>query len=127
MEALFTAENLVALATLTVLEIVLGIDNVIFVSILANKLPSSQRASARQLGIGLAVVSRILLLLMINWVVGLTQPLFAILEHGFSGRDLILLVGGLFLIGKSTLKFMTNSKLQSTVLPRLRPPLPWSR
>ena len=111
MEALFTAENLVALATLTALEIVLGIDNVIFISILANKLPTRQRASARQLGIGLAVVSRVVLLLMINWVVGLTQPLFAILGHGFSGRDLILLVGGLFLIGKSTLEI--HDKLEA--------------
>jgi len=111
MEALFSAENLVALATLTALEIVLGIDNVIFISILANKLPVQQRASARKMGIGLAVVSRVVLLLMINWVVGLTQPLFSLLGHGFSGRDLILLVGGLFLIGKST--FEIHDKLEA--------------
>ncbi len=99
---LFTAENLAALATLTVLEIVLGIDNIIFISILAAKLPKDQQDLARRLGIGLAVLSRILLLLAINWVIGLTRPLFTLVGHGFSGRDLILLGGGLFLIGKST-------------------------
>jgi predicted tellurium resistance membrane protein TerC len=99
---LFTAENLVALLTLAVLEIVLGIDNVIFIAILANKLPVEQQDRARQLGIGLAVGSRILLLLGISWVVGLTEPLFTLLNNGISGRDLILLAGGLFLIAKST-------------------------
>lgn len=108
---LLTAENLAALATLTVLEIVLGIDNVIFISILAGKLPREQQALARRLGIGLAVGSRILLLLMISWVIGLTRPLFSVLEHGFSGRDLILLAGGLFLIAKST--FEIHEKLES--------------
>jgi predicted tellurium resistance membrane protein TerC len=102
LESLLTAENLVALATLTGLEIVLGIDNIIFISILSAKLPLRQQAQGRRLGIGLAVGSRILLLLMITWIMELTQPLFALLGHSVSGRDLILLVGGLFLIGKST-------------------------
>jgi predicted tellurium resistance membrane protein TerC len=84
------------------LEIVLGIDNVIFIAILSSKLPKHQQARARTTGIGLAVISRILLLLSIAWIMQLTQPLFTILGHTVSGRDLILLVGGLFLIGKST-------------------------
>lgn len=88
--------------TLTVLEIVLGIDNVIFISILAGKLPVHQQAKARQLGLSLALVMRILLLLTISWIVGLTRPLFHILEHPVAGRDLILGLGGLFLIWKAT-------------------------
>lgn len=95
-------ENIVALLTLTALEIVLGIDNVIFIAILAAKLPVDQQATARRLGIGLAVGTRILLLLSISWIMRLTEPLFTIFGNGLSGRDLILLVGGLFLIGKST-------------------------
>ncbi len=102
LEGLFTAENIAALATLTLLEIVLGIDNVIFISILANKLPRSQRALGRRLGIGFAVASRLVLLFFINWIIGLTAPLFTLLGKGLSGRDLILLGGGLFLIAKST-------------------------
>jgi predicted tellurium resistance membrane protein TerC len=92
----------IALLTLTVLEIVLGIDNIIFISILANKLPAEQRDTARRVGILAAMGMRILLLLGISWVVTLTQPLFEIAGHEFSGRDLILLGGGLFLIGKAT-------------------------
>jgi predicted tellurium resistance membrane protein TerC len=99
---LFTTENLVAFLTLAALEIVLGIDNVIFIAILASKLPDHQQDRARQLGIGLAVGSRVLLLLGISWVVGLTEPLFSLFSNDISGRDLILLAGGLFLIGKST-------------------------
>jgi predicted tellurium resistance membrane protein TerC len=95
-------ESLVALLTLTVLEVVLGIDNVIFIAILAAKLPVGQQAKARRLGIGMAVVTRILLLLSITWIMRLTQPLLAPFGHEISGRDLILLAGGLFLIGKST-------------------------
>jgi predicted tellurium resistance membrane protein TerC len=95
-------ENVVALITLAALEIVLGIDNVIFIAILAAKLPKEQQARARQLGIGMAVATRILLLLSISWVIGLTDPLINILGNDISGRDLILLAGGLFLIGKST-------------------------
>ncbi|MFZ0547895.1 MAG: TerC family protein, partial [Candidatus Promineifilaceae bacterium] len=96
------AENLVALLTLTVLEIVLGIDNVIFIAILSSKLPADQQDRGRQLGIGLAVISRILLLLAINVVISLNEPFVTVFNHGISGHDLILLVGGLFLIGKST-------------------------
>lgn len=95
-------ENIVALVTLAVLEIVLGIDNVIFIAILAAKLPKEQQARARQLGIGLAVVTRIILLFSITWVMGLTEPIFTLFSHPISGRDIILLAGGLFLIGKST-------------------------
>jgi len=112
---LFSAENLVALLTLLMLEIVLGIDNVIFIAILSGKLPQSQQARARSTGIGLAVLTRILLLLSITWIMRLTEPLFALGGHGISGRDLILLVGGLFLIGKST--FEIHEKLESTEHP----------
>ncbi|MCI0393459.1 MAG: TerC family protein [Chloroflexi bacterium] len=102
MEDLFTVQNLVALLTLTALEIVLGIDNVIFIAILSGKLPADERDKARRLGIGLAVGSRIALLLAINWISRLTDPLFFLSSNDISGRDLILLGGGLFLIGKST-------------------------
>ncbi|MEZ4511824.1 MAG: TerC family protein [Chloroflexota bacterium] len=102
MSDLFTAQSLVALLTLTALEIVLGIDNVIFIAILSGKLPKEQQPKARQLGIALAVISRILLLLGISIIIGLTEPLFAPFGNELSGRDIILLLGGLFLIGKST-------------------------
>jgi predicted tellurium resistance membrane protein TerC len=102
MMELFTTENLIALLTLTMLEIVLGVDNVIFISILAAKLPQEQQARARQIGLGLALVTRILLLLSISWIASLTTPLFEVFGYGVSGRDLILLGGGLFLIGKAT-------------------------
>jgi predicted tellurium resistance membrane protein TerC len=102
MEGLFTTENLLALLTLTVLEIVLGVDNVIFISILAGKLPPEQQARARQIGLGLALVMRIVLLLSISWIANLTEPLFNVMGFGLSGRDLILLLGGLFLLYKAT-------------------------
>ena len=92
----------IGLLTLTVLEIVLGVDNIIFISILSGKLPKAQQPRARQLGLLGAFVTRVLLLLSIAWLVRLTRPLFTVLGHGFSGRDLILLVGGLFLIAKAT-------------------------
>jgi predicted tellurium resistance membrane protein TerC len=91
-----------ALLTLTLLEVVLGIDNVVFISILASKLPAHQQNKARQVGLSLALIMRILLLLGISWIIGLTKPLFHVFQHPISGRDLILLLGGLFLIGKST-------------------------
>jgi len=94
----------VALLTLTALEIVLGIDNIIFISILAGKLPENQRDRARTLGLLLAMGTRILLLLSLNWISQLTDPIFTVLEHTVSGRDLILLIGGLFLLGKATLE-----------------------
>ncbi|HEX5067971.1 MAG TPA: TerC family protein [Myxococcota bacterium] len=100
--AFFTSENLIALLTLSALEIVLGIDNIVFISILVAKLPKAQQAGARRLGLLLAMGMRIALLLAITWVMGLTRPLFALFEHAFTGRDLILLFGGLFLVAKAT-------------------------
>jgi predicted tellurium resistance membrane protein TerC len=102
MELLTDPQAWISLATLTALEIVLGIDNVIFISILAGKLPKEEQAKARKLGLGLALITRILLLCSLAWMMKLTSPLFSVLGHGFSGRDLILLVGGLFLLAKST-------------------------
>jgi predicted tellurium resistance membrane protein TerC len=102
MDGLFTADNLVGLLTLTVMEIVLGVDNVVFIAILVGKLPAAQRDAARRLGLTLALGIRIGLLLAISWVMGLTAPLFGLLGHAFSGRDLILVGGGLFLIAKAT-------------------------
>ena len=92
----------IALVTLTSLEIVLGIDNIIFISILAGKLPSDQQAKARRVGLSLAMVMRIGLLISLAWIIRLTAPLFTVFEHSISGRDLILLTGGLFLLAKST-------------------------
>lgn len=94
-------EAWVTLATLTVLEIVLGIDNIIFLTILVAKVPKHLQQRTRLFGLALAMVTRILLLLSISWVMRLTKPLFELFEHGFSGRDLILIVGGLFLVYKS--------------------------
>jgi predicted tellurium resistance membrane protein TerC len=91
-----------AFATLTALEIVLGVDNVIFISILAGKLPAEQRSRARRLGLAAALFSRLLLLMTLAWIAKLTTPLFTLFGHGFSGRDLVLFVGGLFLIYKAT-------------------------
>jgi predicted tellurium resistance membrane protein TerC len=104
MDAFFTSSGLVALVTLTFLEIVLGVDNVIFISILASKLPSSQQDLARQIGLIAAMAMRILLLLSIVWIIRLTTPLFYILERPISGRDLILIGGGLFLLAKATIE-----------------------
>ncbi|MBP8172706.1 MAG: TerC family protein [Aeromonadaceae bacterium] len=91
-----------ALATLTLLEIVLGIDNIIFISILVGRLPAAQRQRARILGLAGAMVTRVMLLLSLAWVMRLTNPLFTVLEEAISGRDLILILGGLFLLAKST-------------------------
>jgi len=102
MEALTSPETWISLLTLTVLEIVLGIDNVVFIAILAGKLPEAQREKARRLGLSLALITRILLLLSITWIMGLKRELFSVFGHGFAGRDLILLLGGLFLIAKAT-------------------------
>jgi predicted tellurium resistance membrane protein TerC len=95
-------EAWIALGTLTALEIVLGIDNIVFISILSGKLPAHQQRVARQGGLALALISRILLLFSISWIVTLTTPLFQMFGRGISGKDLILLVGGLFLVGKAT-------------------------
>jgi predicted tellurium resistance membrane protein TerC len=94
-------ETWIAFLTLVALELVLGVDNVIFISILASKLPQEQQMSARRTGIMLAVVTRILLLLSLSWIIGLTEPLFAVAGFEISGRDLVLLAGGLFLLWKS--------------------------
>lgn len=91
----------IALATLTFLEIVLGVDNIIFISILSGKLPSDQQPRARRVGLLAAMIMRVLLLLFLAWIIKLTQPLFAVFGQELSGRDLILIVGGLFLMGKS--------------------------
>jgi predicted tellurium resistance membrane protein TerC len=95
-------EILIALATLTFLEIVLGVDNIIFISILSSKLPANQQQKARRLGLLLAMGTRILLLFSLSWVIRLTAPLFTAIGQEISGRDLILIFGGLFLLGKST-------------------------
>jgi len=102
MDAFFTADGLIALVTLTVLEVVLGIDNVIFISILAGKLPKVEQERARRIGLMAAMVMRILLLMSIAWIIRLTAPLFTVVNRSFSGRDLILVIGGLFLIFKAT-------------------------
>ena len=102
MELLADPNVWIAFATLTVLELVLGIDNVIFISILAGKLPPEQRAKARYIGLGLAFVMRVILLMSLSWVIGLVEPLFTIWGQAISGKDLVLLIGGLFLIAKST-------------------------
>ena len=104
MDWIFLPEAWIALATLTALEIVLGIDNIIFISILVGRLPPDQRQQGRLIGLGLAMVTRILLLLSLVWVMRLTQPLFTLFGEHFSGRDLILIGGGLFLLAKSTLE-----------------------
>ncbi|MSR82917.1 MAG: TerC family protein [Candidatus Latescibacteria bacterium] len=104
MEWLSDPQAWVSLATLTALEIVLGIDNVIFIAILSGKLPAHQQQTARTLGLGMALITRLLLLASLTWIMQLTQPLFTVLGQEISGRDLILLVGGLFLIAKSTLE-----------------------
>ncbi len=104
MEWITQPETWVALITLIALELVLGIDNIIFISILAGKLPEHQQKRGRTTGVAMAVITRILLLLSISWVIGLTKPLFSVFSQDVSGRDLILLVGGLFLLGKATLE-----------------------
>jgi predicted tellurium resistance membrane protein TerC len=102
LELLVQPEIYFSLLTLTAMEVVLGIDNVIFIAILADKLPRAQQPVARRLGLGLALILRLGLLFAISWVMGLTSALFTVMDKGFSGRDLILLGGGLFLIGKAT-------------------------
>ena len=108
MDLLLNPEVWVAFLTLLALEIVLGIDNVVFISILVDKLPEERQALARRLGLGLALVMRILLLLSLSWVIGLTAPLFTVVGQEISGRDVILILGGLFLLGKSTYEIHEN-------------------
>ncbi|MEM8533013.1 MAG: hypothetical protein AAGF95_19360 [Chloroflexota bacterium] len=110
MEGLFTDENLIALFTLTMLENVLGVNNVIFISILAGKLPQEQQAYAQQIGLNLALVTHVLLLLSIICIASLMTPLFSIVGRDISGRDLILLGGGLFLLAKATFEIHERLK-----------------
>jgi predicted tellurium resistance membrane protein TerC len=104
MDAFLNAEGLLALATLTFLEVILGVDNVIFISILSGKLPPDRQQRARRVGLLAAMLMRIGLLLSIAWIIRLTAPLFTLLGRGISGRDLILIGGGLFLLGKATIE-----------------------
>jgi predicted tellurium resistance membrane protein TerC len=112
LQLLTTPETWVSLATLSAMEVVLGIDNVVFLTILTGRLPAAQQASGRRLGLGLALVTRLGLLFAISWVMGLTAPWFTLLGRAVSGRDLILLGGGLFLIGKAT--FEIHEKLETS-------------
>ena len=102
MEALLDPQILISLLTLTALEVVLGVDNLIFIAILASKLPEEQQARARQIGLGLALITRLMLLASLSWLVGLTAPVFSVFGQPFSWRDLILIGGGLFLAYKGT-------------------------
>jgi len=102
MDWLADPQTWIAFVTLLALELVLGVDNVIFISILAGKLPAHQQGRARTIGLVLAIVSRVLLLFSLSWIIGLTEPLFSVLMYEISGRDIILILGGLFLLGKST-------------------------
>src|SRR5215210_7317777 len=102
MDAFLSSQGLLALVTLTFLEVILGVDNVIFISILSSKLPPDQQPRARRVGLLAAMVMRIGLLMSIAWIIRLTRPIVTVFGHGISGRDLILLGGGLFLLGKAT-------------------------
>ena len=102
MDWLADPQTWIAFFTLVALELVLGVDNVIFISIMAGKLPVYEQQKARTIGLGLAVFTRILLLFSLSWIIGLTEPLFSVFKYKVSGRDVILLLGGLFLMGKST-------------------------
>ena len=121
MEWLYQPESWVALLTLTILEIVLGIDNIIFISILSQKLPAGQRDKARRLGLGLAVVSRLVLLFSIFILTELTATLFTVFGHALSIRDLILIGGGLFLLAKSTHEIHTNIEAPGETKPEKAP------
>lgn len=102
LDLVFNANAWASLLTLTVMEIVLGIDNLVFISVLTSRLPTEAARKARAVGLSMALVFRILLLITLSWLIGLTAPVFTVFEHGFSWRDLILLAGGLFLLYKAT-------------------------
>src|ERR687896_226555 len=108
MEWLSDPSSWIAFLTLVALEIVLGIDNIIFISILSGKLPAEQQPRARFIGLGLALILRVILLFSLSWVIGLTAPLFTVMGKSISGRDLILLGGGLFLLAKATFEIHEN-------------------
>jgi len=118
MEWLTDPQVWMALVTLTALEIVLGIDNIVFISIQAGKLPYQLQAKARRIGLGLAMFIRIALLFSFSWLMGLTVPIFIVLGNGISGRDLILITGGLFLIWKSTMEIHEKLEGEEKVLPK---------
>lgn len=122
MEWLANPETWISLVTLTVLEIVLGIDNIVFISILAGKLPAAQQSRARQTGLALALVTRILLLCGLAWMVRLRAPLLAVFGHPVSGRDLILLLGGLFLLFKATKEIHEKIEGEDGEVTRKLPP-----
>lgn len=122
MDWLTNPETWISLLTLTLLEIVLGIDNLVFISILSNKLPEDQRDRARQVGLVLALGTRILLLLSLAWIMGLQQPLFTLLNHAVTGRDLILIVGGMFLLAKSTHEIHEKLEGEDGAVTRKIPP-----
>lgn len=109
-QALFSVASLISLLTLSVLEVVLGIDNIIFISIIAGRLPRNQQKKARTLGLSLALIMRVALLFSITWVIGLKEPLFTIFDFAATGRDLILFGGGIFLLIKTTLEI--HSKIE---------------
>src|SRR5262245_42091110 len=104
MDAFLTSDGILALVTLTFLEVILGVDNVIFISILSTKLPAAMQMRARRVGLAAAMVMRIVLLMSIAWITRLTSPLFTVFSQEISGRDLIMLGGGLFLLGKATVE-----------------------
>lgn len=111
---LLTTDGLIALLTLSILEIVLGIDNIIFISLLSGELPEHQRNRARIIGLGLAMFTRVALLLSLSWVMSLNQPWFTLADHSFSGRDVVLLLGGLYLMYKSSAEVFKLVELRDT-------------
>jgi predicted tellurium resistance membrane protein TerC len=111
MEAFLTSDGLVALATLAALEIVLGVDNLVFIAIVSARLPANQQPLARKVGLAMALITRVLLLLTLSWIMGLTQPLFHVLGFGVSGRSIILFAGGLFLIAKATFEIYAKVEM----------------
>jgi predicted tellurium resistance membrane protein TerC len=111
MEVFLTSDGLVALATLAALEIVLGVDNLVFIAIVSSRLPAAQQPLARKVGLAMALITRVLLLLTLSWIMGLTQPLFSILGVDVSGRSIILFAGGLFLIAKATYEIYDKVEL----------------
>lgn len=113
-EWLFSPEGWIALITLVALETVLGVDNIIFITILVSKLPEKKRDLARRLGLSLAMVSRLLLLFTLSWIMGLTQPLFSLFSKGVSGRDIILILGGVFLLAKATHEIHTSLNVEDS-------------
>ena len=117
-ETILSLSGLVSLCTLTLLEIVLGIDNIVFISLITQDLEESKQPMARRLGLILALVFRVIMLLCITWIIGLTTPLFSILEHSVSGRDAILFLGGIFLLYKASVEIVhkTEGKKKKKIL-----------